>query len=120
MPISENKNTPWLMELDKVLGGNDRVAYLRTKVLSGKAQKVLLEIGSDDGIKVWLNGEVVHANNVIRAFTAGADKVEVNLKQGANTLMLKIIQGGGQWAACGRFRGVDGGKLEGIMAEIGD
>jgi type 1 glutamine amidotransferase/HEAT repeat protein len=120
MPISKNKNTPWLMELDNVLGGNDRVAYLRTRVLSDKARKAMLELGSDDGIKVWLNGEVVHANNVNRAFTAGADKVEVNLKQGANTLMLKITQGGGQWAAGARFRGIDGGKLDGVMAEIDD
>ena len=44
----------------------------------------------------------------------------MDLKQGANTLMLKIIQGSGQWAACARFRGVDGGKLEGLMAEIDD
>jgi hypothetical protein len=120
MPISENKDTPWLMELDNVLGGNDRVAYLRTTVLSGTATKAMLELGSDDGIKVWLNGEVVHAKSVTRACSAGADKVEVNLKQGANTLMLKIIQGGGQWSACARFRGIDGGKLEGLMAEIVD
>ncbi len=117
MPAGTDKNRPWLMELDKVLGGNNRVAYLRNKVWSEKSRKVRLELGSDDGIKVWLNGQIVHTNNATRPAAPGQDKTNVTVKQGWNQLLLKITQGGGEWAVCARFRQVDGGKLEGLKVQ---
>jgi len=120
MPVGTNKDRPWLMELDKALGGNNRAAYLRNKVWSDKSQKVRLELGSDDGIKVWLNGQLVHANNVIRPAEPAQDKVELTLKQGWNPLLLKITQSGGEWAACARLRRLDGSKLEGLKVQMKD
>jgi HEAT repeat protein len=117
MPAGTSDDRPWLMELDKVFGGDNRVGYLRTNVWSDTQQKAQLEIGSDDGIKVWLNGEVVHANNVTRPASPGQDKVEVVLKQGWNDLLLKLTQGGGEWAVCARLRDVDGSKLEGLKVQ---
>jgi len=120
IPAGTDKNRPWLMELDKLLGGDNRVAYLRTNVWSDKTQKVRLELGSDDGIKVWLNGQLVHANNATRPATPGQDKAEVTLKQGWNRLLLKLTQSGGQWALCLRFRNLDGSRLEGLKVQMED
>jgi hypothetical protein len=103
-----------LVEMDKIFGGNDRVAYLKTQLASVKEQDAVLELGSDDGIKVWLNGQVVHANNATRPCAPGQDKVNVKLKQGANTLLLKITQGGGEWSACCRVCRPDGKPLDGV------
>ena len=114
MPAGTNQDRPWLMELDRALGGDNRAAYLRTNVWSDKSRKVLLELGSDDGIKVWLNGQVVHANNATRPASPGQDKVEVTLKQGWNPLLLKVTQGGGEWAVCARIRQLDGSNAEGL------
>ena len=119
MPAGTNQDRPWLMEMDKLLGGDNRVAYLRTRVSSDKEQKARLEIGSDDGIKVWLNGQVVHANNVIRAVAPAQDNVEVTLKQGWNQLLLKVTQGGGEWSVCARLRAPDGGRPEGLKVQVG-
>jgi len=119
MPAGTNQDRPWLMEMDKLLGGDNRVAYLRTRVSSDKEQKARLEIGSDDGIKVWLNGQVVHANNVIRAAAPAQDNVEVTLKQGWNQLLLKVTQGGGEWSVCARLRAPDGGRPEGLKVQVG-
>jgi len=119
MPVGTNQDRPWLMEMDKLLGGDNRVAYLRTRVSSDKEQKARLEIGSDDGIKVWLNGQVVHANNVIRAVAPAQDNVEVTLKQGWNQLLLKVTQGGGEWSVCARLRAPDGGRPEGLKVQVG-
>lgn len=118
MPAGTNQDRPWLMELDRALGGDNRAAYLRTNVWSDKSQKVLLELGSDDGIKVWLNGQVVHANNATRPAGPGQDKVEVTLKQGWNPLLLKVTQGGGEWAVCARLRQLDGSKLDGLTYSL--
>jgi hypothetical protein len=103
-----------LVELDKTFRGENRVAYLRTQITSDQAQEARIELGSDDGIKVWLNGQVIHANNVIRPCAPGQDKVRVKLNQGANELLLKVTQGGGEWSACCRLRAGDGKELPGV------
>ena len=118
MPANTYPDKPWLMGLDKFVGGSNRAAYLRTTVVSPKAQDALAELGSDDGVKVWLNGELVHANNASRGCNPGEDKFNVKLKEGENALMLKVTQGGSQWAACIRLRTPDGGELENVKAEL--
>ena len=102
---------PWLLDLNSVMGGDNRAAYLRTCVHSPKAQEALLELGSDDGVKVWLNGALVHANNATRGLEPGQDRVTLSLREGRNDLMLKITQGGGDWSACARIRRPDGSAL---------
>jgi hypothetical protein len=74
MPASADPAEPWKMDLLKALGGQQRVAYARTWINSPKQQNVRLELGSDDGVKVWLNDHLVHANNVARALQPGSDK----------------------------------------------
>jgi HEAT repeat protein len=104
-------------DLGRVMPGENRVAYLRTIVVSERQQEGTLELGSDDGIKVWLNGQVAFANNVVRPCTPAQDKANVTLKTGANTLLLKITQNGGEWAACARLRGADGKALPGVLIQ---
>lgn len=105
---------PWQMDLQTSLGGDQRVAYLRSEVWSPQEQQVLFEIGSDDGVKVWLNGAEIHAKNVMRGLNPGEDKVPAELLEGSNTVLLKVSQGGGGWAACLRIRTPEGGDTEGI------
>ncbi len=57
-----------------------------------------LSLGSDDSIAVWLNGEQVHANNVVRAAAPDQDEVTLKLKAGKNRLLIKVGQVGGEWA----------------------
>jgi len=109
-----------LVGLDKMLGGNERVAYIRTQITSDRDQEARLEIGSDDGVKVWLNGKVVHANNVVRPCTPGEDKVRIRLDRGVNRLLLKVTQGGGEWATCCRLRAPDGAPLDGVTVGVGE
>lgn len=118
--LAPNGSGPRLVELDKILGGNNRVCYLKTAIASTKEQDALLEIGSDDGVKVWLNGQVVHANNAVRATSPDQDKVKVKLRQGLNVLLLKITQGGGAWSVCCRLRAADGKPLSGVMVTPGE
>jgi hypothetical protein len=100
-----------------VLGGEQRVAYLRTRVWSEKAQPLVLELGSDDGVKVWLNRRVVFGNNAVRGIAPAQDKVKVELRQDWNELMLKVTQNVMGWAACARFRTPDGGAASGLRFE---
>ncbi len=105
-----------MIDLHKVIGqGNDRVAYLKTNINSAREQKAMLEVGSDDGVKVWVNGKLVHANNAARPVKQADDKVKVDLKQGSNTVLMKITQGGGDWAACARLVDTDGKKINDVQ-----
>ncbi|MBM4047075.1 MAG: ThuA domain-containing protein, partial [Planctomycetes bacterium] len=117
MPANLDPKQPWCMLIEKALGGDHRAAYLRTYVWSPKKQDARLELGSDDGLKVWLNGEVVHANNALRAIGPAQDKVNVTLREGWNSLLLKITQSGGHWAACARFRDPNGFHLDGLKTQ---
>lgn len=120
MPVGTDRARPWLLDFNKIFAGDNQAAYLRTRVWSPKDQDAKLELGSDDGVKVWLNGKVVHENNATRPLTPGDDKVNVKLAKGWNDLMLKVTNGGGQWEACARLRSPDGGPLNDIRAEAGE
>jgi HEAT repeat protein len=113
-PVTRDPARYWFIDLTRSCGGSHPVGYLRTYLWSPKTQEILLELGSDDGIKVWLNGEVIHANNVPRGCDRAQDKVTTTLNQGWNELLLKITNIGGAWAGCARVRAPDGSHVEGL------
>ena len=118
MPIYPASNRPYVMDLGKAIGGNDRAAYLRTKVISPIKQSVQAELGSDDGAKVWVNGSEVHANNASRGCEPGQDRFPVTLNQGDNTILVKVVNGGSAWVVCLRLRAPDGSPLTGLDNRI--
>jgi hypothetical protein len=67
------------VDLLQAIGGSNRAVYLKTGVYCPEAKSVQLQMGSDDGIKVWINGKQAHANNVIRGMTTGEDKANAKL-----------------------------------------
>jgi len=63
-----------------------------------------LLIGSDDGVKVWLNGELIWRNETARPVIADKDCIKrVSLKPGVNKLLLKVVNYTGGWGFCVRF-----------------
>jgi hypothetical protein len=108
----------WDINLSEALGGaDDVVAYARTQVWLPAARDARLELGSDDGIKVWLNHAVVHANNTERGPAPRQDVVNVKLNEGWNELLLKVTNRSGGWAFGCRLRQPDGSALEGLKIE---
>jgi HEAT repeat protein len=116
VPAFSRADAPQVIDLNAILGGDNRAAYLRSVISVPAAQKAQLAVGSDDGIKVWLNGEVVHADNASRGLTPDQDKVEVDLRAGENVLMMKITEGGGDWAATAKLTRPDGTSIPGLTA----
>ena len=77
---------------------NHYSAYALINIISMRAQNsVLMGVGSDDAVKVWLNGTVVHRNNVDRGTTGIQDQFRVNLKAGNNLLLVKVSENFGEW-----------------------
>jgi alpha-galactosidase len=73
------------------------VAYGYAEIESIHARDTVLRCGSDDGIKIWLNGQVVHANQVMRAYDPNSDSAPIQLKSGINRIFIKLTNGTGGW-----------------------
>ncbi len=85
---------------------NDHSSYaLIILNADGDQDGVPAKVGSDDSVKVWLNGEVVHTNAVNRGAGDFQDDFEVNLVDGPNVLLVKVSERGGGWSM---FAGVGG------------
>ncbi|MBI2299784.1 MAG: hypothetical protein HYU66_12730, partial [Armatimonadetes bacterium] len=107
----------WIINLAQLVGGANRAAYLRCRLSVPAAVAAVLEVGSDDGVKAWLNGTLVHANPAFRPLNEWEDEVDIDLQAGENVLLLKVIQGQGDWSACARVRGRDGKDLGGLKVD---
>ena len=114
LPAGTNTQKPYLMDLLRIMPGNQRAAYARTRIYSDKAQPARLELGSDDGVKIWLDGKQILAHNYVGPLKEGMEKVDLKLNQGWNTLQLKVTQNDQGWAFCARLAKPDGATLDGI------
>ena len=74
--------------------------YLFRTLTAPQDMKLVLQLGSDDGIRVWVNGNEKLNKKIGRGVAANQEQVTVDLKQGENQLLIKISQGGG---ACGFY-----------------
>jgi hypothetical protein len=73
------------------------VAYAATQMYSPEARNVQFRIGSDDEVKVWLNGNVVLDSNVPRFAAIDQDVLHVYLQSGWNDVLVKICNRTGFW-----------------------
>ena len=84
---------------------NDHSSYAFITLESATAQSdVTMVAGSDDAIKIWLNGEVVHNNPIDREAVDFQDTFKVDLNKGDNLLLVKVGERGGWWSM---FVGID-------------
>jgi len=76
---------------------NDVIAYAWTEFTVPERKSAFLGIGSDDSVKVWLNGKWVHEQWANRGVRIDDDLVPVEFQPGTNQLLLKIQNGYGKW-----------------------
>lgn len=113
-PGTADLSRPGEVDLLSVANRENGVMYLKTRVFAPAAQAVLFEIGSDDGIKLWLNGQLIHANNAIRGLTPGEDKVKATLREGWNELFAKVTQATAGWGMMLNIKKPDGSEVPGL------
>ena len=118
-PHPADASLGWQVDLGPLVGGNHCIMYIRTRVHSPKSRPVKLEIGTDDGIKLWINGKLVHANNAVRGLTPRQDKATATLREGWNEFLAKITQHTVGCGACIRILTADGAPLENIRCDPG-
>ena len=77
---------------------NRHVAYGLVSIESPREQQTRVFVGSDDAVKVWLNGELVHEEHVDRGANDYQSNSPVTLKQGRNLLLVAVYERGGGWS----------------------
>ncbi len=90
------------------------IGYLVCFLKSDKAQRVIFSLGTDDGYKLWVNGEFVIANHTHRGVMVDDDPVPVALRKGINMVLLKVATDSGGWGAVARVVGKDFVPVTGI------
>ena len=66
-------------------------------VRSDRARRVQLFLGSNDTMKVWVNGKVVMSQPESRAAAPAQDRVTCELAVGWNEVRVKVANTGGPW-----------------------
>jgi hypothetical protein len=75
------------------LQGTNSAIYLYRTLHAASAQPVKLYLGSDDAIKVWLNGSNVLHHQIKRGVEPDQEQVDLQLHEGDNRLLMKIVNG---------------------------
>ncbi len=65
-------------------------AYALAEIKMDAPAKVLIGVGSDDGIKIFVNGKLVHNNWIGRGTVADDDLVVLDLQKGSNQVLVKV------------------------------
>jgi putative heme-binding domain-containing protein len=94
------------------------VAYAVTLIDAAQAVETRLLCGSDDGLKIWLNGKLVHANSITRAAGRRQDVAQVRFQPGLNRLLVKVNQGTGGWGFIAEVEDTWGALTEVTAGEV--
>lgn len=81
-----------------------RSSYVYFRLESSRKQLATLEVGSDDGIKVWHNGRLVWTNDVTRGALPLQDSVPLELQPGGNDILLRVRNIVGESGGYAHFR----------------
>jgi alpha-glucosidase (family GH31 glycosyl hydrolase) len=121
-PIKPDTNLAdeFFVDLTGVFGGRkyEAVAYALVYLNAPEETDATLALGTDDGVVVWLNGKEIYRVAQGRAFMSKQDRLPVHLNKGANTLLLKINQGGGDWGFAVHVEDADGMPLTKVRSSL--
>ena len=95
------------------------IAYAVTHIIADEEKDAVFSIGTDDGCKVWLNGQLILEHPAPRPPAPGQDQVPVTLHKGRNTVMMKVTNEGGQWGLYLQVTDKAGKPLTGVSAAAG-
>jgi hypothetical protein len=82
-------------ERPTVIGKDNASAYVTGKLKLEQAIELPFTVSSDDAIKVWVNGKLVHENKALRGLNQSQDQAKASFNAGENTILIKVINASG-------------------------
>lgn len=87
------------LESGKPLAGivakDNASVYVRGIINFTAERTITFGVSSDDAVKVWLNGKLIHSHKVGRGVDQAIDQVTGTFKAGDNELLIKVVNGSG-------------------------
>jgi hypothetical protein len=81
----------WMDGEPHLFDGNEvEVNYVQRSIESSQDMELLAYVGSDDGLHLWLNDELIFENDADRGLEPNQEFIPLSLKKGKNKVMLKI------------------------------
>lgn len=77
-----------------IIAKDNSSIYVKGTISLPRARTMILRVSSDDGIRMWLNGKLIHSNKASRALHPGLDLVKADFRAGDNELIAKVVNGG--------------------------
>lgn len=68
-------------------------SYLYTTVIADEDYSAQVSMGSDDGLRFWLNGKLLVDADEQRGLDPESHKIKLDLKKGVNHILVKVSQG---------------------------
>lgn len=99
-----HESQDYYINLDNLISKKSYVAaYAYTEIISDKDEMYILALGTNDGGRMWFNGEQVWDCAEARGFKTDDDLIPVFVKKGKNTILLKVEEMGNSWGFGARF-----------------
>jgi alpha-galactosidase len=93
------KKTGWVDGKVIDLGKEPKSATYMMRIITVPNDTILpASLGSDDGIRVWVNGVEIFKNDVSRGCEPDQEKVDLVLRKGENRFLMKVNNGDGDYA----------------------
>jgi WD40 repeat protein len=110
-----------ILDFNRIVGElcNRAVAYAVCYVVSEMDRNdLLLQVGSDDQAKIYLNGQEVYKKSLASSLNALDPVGPVTLRKGTNVLVLKVVNHAMTWEGCARFVDREGNPVPGLQVRL--
>jgi hypothetical protein len=85
--------------------------YAVRKIISDRPRKIRLLTGSDDALRIWLNGQIVQKVPLYRDAKPDSESCSVELPRGESVLVAEVSQADGGWGLYLRLQDAEGRDL---------
>ena len=112
------KSPDAIINLDRVISEENFVsAYAFTEIESDKEGVHLFSLGTDDGVKLWFNGEKVwDYPRKERGIIRDDELIPVHVRKGKNTILLKVEERKGAWGFNARILPSNSGEFVNLIS----
>jgi hypothetical protein len=90
---------------------HDIAGYAVRTFNSEKTRNVKFFTGSDDALRIWLNGELITKVLALRSAAKDAESANARIRKGENTIVAEVSQRAGGWGLYLRIADKDGSDL---------
>lgn len=109
------------IDFNEMFGHREQAAaYAMTRIRAERETPVELMFGSDDTLTVWLNGTLIYSVETYRLAAPDQEVVKATLRQGVNTLLVKVAQDKNPWRLLFRVTAPDGAPVSGLTDGFDD